>query len=269
MDFATLIGIVSGAGIVTYLIRSGGDVDMFINFPSLALTIGGPIAAAFIHYRLSQVLGALRVLRSVFMRTPQSPIELTRQLVAFTERARRDGLLALEDEAEAVADPFLRNGLQMVVDGTDPELIRNVMETELAFQQERHQLGQAFFRTLAEAAPAFGMLGTLIGLVRMLQALDNPENIGPGLAMALLTTLYGVLVSHLVFAPIAGKLHVASQEELLFREMAIEGVLSIQAGDNPRVVEQKLRAFLAPKLRAQMDREQAAARSVLEEEPLL
>src|SRR5690606_11457007 len=159
---------------------------------------------------------------------------------------------------------FLKKGIRLVVDGADPELVRSVLETELAFQQDRHRMGQSIFSTMAALSPAFGMIGTLIGLIQMLGELDNPDAIGPGLAVALTTTFYGALLAYLFLNPIAGKLRLASEEETLCREMAIEGVLSIQAGDNPRIVYEKLWAFLPASMRERVESgetaEQAEAR---------
>ncbi|HEX6989553.1 MAG TPA: motility protein A, partial [Bacillota bacterium] len=239
----------SGVGLIGWALISGGDIRAFIDPASMAITGGGTVAATLINFRLGQVVTAVRLALHVFRGARHDHVSLIRTVVAFAERARRDGLLALEDEAESLDDPFLKKGIRLVVDGTDPELVRTVLETELSYQQERHRLGQSVFSTMAALSPAFGMIGTLIGLIQMLRNLENPDAIGPGLAVALITTFYGAIMAYLLFNPMAGKLRVASEEETLFREMAIEGVLSIQAGDNPRVVQEKLWAFLPPSLR--------------------
>jgi chemotaxis protein MotA len=161
----------------------------------------------------------------------------------------------LEDAAYQVEDDFLKKGILLIVDGTDPELVRNILETELAFLEDRHKTGQSIFETMGALAPAFGMIGTLIGLIRMLRNLNNPEAIGPGMAVALLTTFYGALLANLVFIPVAGKLKIRSNEEILNKEVMIEGMLSIQAGENPRIIEEKLKAFLAPKIRESLQDE--------------
>jgi len=187
--------------------------------------------------------------QNTFFAKTMHPAELIKTLVQFTQKARREGLLALEDEAASVEDAFLSKGVQLVVDGTDPELVRSILETELSFLENRHRTGAAMFETMASLAPSFGMVGTLIGLIQMMGTLDDPEKIGPGMAVALVTTFYGTILANLVFTPLAGKLKVRSAEEILLREVMIEGILSIQAGDNPRIVEEKLNAFLAPKVR--------------------
>jgi len=266
MDLATLLGIMAGAGLLLWAIASGGSLRAFWHVPSLAITLGGTLGATLINYQLSQVIGVVRVLKNVFIRKSMLPAEVIALLVSFAERARREGLLALEDEAEKLDDYFLRKGIQLVVDGTDPELVRNILETELSFLEGRHKSGQAIFSTMGALAPAFGMMGTLIGLISMLRNLESPETIGPGLAVALVTTFYGVLFANLLFIPMAGKLKVKSTEEMLIKEVMLEGILSIQAGDNPRIVEEKLKAFLAPTLRQGIDDAQAKRAESQEEE---
>lgn len=261
MDFSTVLGIVAGVGLIGWALASGGDAGIFLNWSSLAITLGGTFAATLIHYRLGQLMNLFRAIRKVFTTPKTDPVKLIERMVGFAETARREGLLALEEASEELDDDFVRKGLQLVIDGTDADLIRHMLETELEFQQERHRTGQEIMQTMAALAPAFGMVGTLIGLIQMLRNLDNPDAIGPGLAVALITTFYGVLASNLLFQPLAGKLRISSQEEIFLREMVIEGVLSIQAGDNPRIVGEKLRAFLASQDRDRMEtRDRRAAR---------
>ena len=213
------------------------------------ITLGGTIAATFINYPLDQILSIFKVVQHVFRRKLPPPEDVIANLVYFTEKARREGILALEEEAEALDDEFIKKGLQLVVDGSDPQLVRNILETELAFVEERHKSSQGLFITMATLAPAFGMLGTIIGLIAMLRSLDDPRSIGPAMALALITTFYGSIIANLVCIPVAGKLSVRSGEEILLKELVIEGVLSLQAGENPRLVEEKLKAFLPPKAR--------------------
>lgn len=264
MDAATLLGLVAGIVLIGWALVSGGDPMAFVDAQSAAIVLGGTFAATLINFRVQQVLTAIRLAFRVFRGNGYDHAALIQTLVGFAERARRDGLLALEEEAEALEDSFLKKGIRLVVDGADPELVRSVLETELAFQQDRHRMGQSIFSTMAALSPAFGMIGTLIGLIQMLGELDNPDAIGPGLAVALITTFYGALLAYLFLNPIAGKLRLASEEETLFREMAIEGVLSIQAGDNPRIVYEKLWAFLPASMRERVESgetaEQAEAR---------
>lgn len=221
----------------------------FINVPALMITLGGTMAATFISYPMHQVMGVMRVVKKAFVGPGPQSAEVITTLVRFAEKARREGLLALEDDARALEEPFLQKGIQLVVDGSDAELVRGILQTELAFLEERHRGGAAMFETMGALAPAFGMIGTLIGLIQMLRSLDRPEGIGPGLAVALVTTFYGALMANLLFIPIAGKLKVRSSSEILLKEVMIEGILSIQAGDNPRIVEEKLKAFLSPQAR--------------------
>ena len=161
----------------------------------------------------------------------------------------RSGLLALDEDANNLTDPFLQKGVRLVVDGTTQELVRNILETEVAFVSDRHRTGQAVFETIGAMAPAFGMLGTLIGLIQMLLKLNKPDEIGPGMAVALVTTFYGSVVANMIALPIATKLKNRNSREVFAKQAMIEGVLSIQAGDNPRVVQEKLKSFLAPKER--------------------
>lgn len=246
MDFTTILGIVVGLGLIGGAIMYGGSIRQYLDLPSFLLTMGGTVAATIINYQGAQLRNAWRVLRIAASGRRLDPEEFIRLIVRLAEKARREGLLAMEEEAEQIKDPFLRKGIQLVVDGTDPELVRNIMDIELTFIEERHRQGQALFESLAVYAPAFGMIGTLVGLIRMLGKLSDPASVGPAMALALLTTLYGALAAYLVFNPIAGKLRVKNEEETMVRQIMIEGVLSIQAGENPRIVEEKLRSFLPP-----------------------
>lgn len=256
MDLATFLGIVAGVTLYVWAISDGGSLLNFWNLPSLAITLGGTLAATLINYPLSRLVGMVRVAKNAFFHRPIDPNETIATLTEFAEKARREGLLALEESVDQLEDEFLRKGLQLVVDGTDPELVRSILETELAFLEERHRAGAAIFDTMGMLAPAFGLIGTLIGLVNMLKNANDPEKIGPGMAVALLTTFYGAMLANFLFIPIAGKLRVRSAEEILNREVMIEGILSIQAGDNPRIVAEKLRSFLAPSQRASRRRDE-------------
>lgn len=228
------------------VIAGGGIFTSFLSASSLAIVVGGTIAALFVQYPLSAILRLPRIAKHAFVGKTWSPNELINLMVGFAQKARREGLLALEEEAAQVDDDFLKKGIQLVVDGTDPELVRNILEVELNFLEERHKIGQGMFYMMGATAPGFGMIGTLIGLIIMLGELDKPETVGPAMAVALITTLYGSVLSNLVFNPIAGKLAGRSADEVLVKEVIIEGILSIQAGENPRIVEEKLKAFLSP-----------------------
>jgi chemotaxis protein MotA len=249
MDIATIIGFLSGIALVSISIVMGGNVAIFINAPSAVLVIGGTIAATLINFPLSDVLAVFNTLKNAFVHKSKTPEFLIEKLVEFATVARREGILALESHAGEAGDEFLQKSIQLAIDGTAPELIKDILTTEIAFMEDRHNMGQSILNAMGNFAPAFGMVGTLIGLVQMLATLDDPSAIGGGMAVALLTTLYGAVLSNLVFLPSAGKLKVRTAMELLQKEIIIEGILSIQSGDNPRVVEQKLKAFVSPVVR--------------------
>lgn len=266
MDFGVIVGIIAGIAMLYIGIAlNGGSLAIFWDVGSLAITLGGTIASTLVHFKPSQLASVLSMTRVALFGSTPSPREVIRTLVYYAGKARREGLLALEEEAEKLDDPFLQKGIRLVVDGTDPETVRQILDIEVTFLEERHQSGRQVFEHMGAVAPAFGMAGTLIGLIIMLGHLDNPDAIGPAMAVALITTFYGVVLANLVFIPLAGKLRVKSEEEVLLREMMIEGVLSIQAGENPHIVEQKLEAFLAPKVRRRMQEEEEAARTGAEE----
>lgn len=255
MDISTIIGIIGGLGLIVWGILDGGSLGAFINFPSLAIVLGGTVGALFVQYPLDMITKLPQITAHAFRTKSWAPSELITLMVNFAQKARREGLLALEDEASDVDDDFLKKGIQLVVDGTDPELVRNILEVELNFLEERHKVGQNMYFMMGATAPGFGMIGTLIGLIQMLGQLDKPESVGPAMAVALITTLYGSILANLFFNPLAGKLSMRSAEEILMKEVIIEGILSIQAGENPRIVEEKLKAFLAPANRSLADAE--------------
>jgi len=247
VDIATVVGIIAGVTLVLMAIIS--NIALFINFPSMLIVVGGTIGATLINFPLGDVLGVLRTVKNAFLHKDKPPTDIIEMIVSFATTARREGILALESRAEEADDPFLQKSIHLAVDGTAPELIKDILTTELAFLEERHSLGQGVFVAMGTFAPAFGMIGTLIGLIQMLSTLDDPSTIGVGMAVALLTTLYGALIANMFCMPIAGKLKVRTRMEMLVKEVIIEGILSIQSGDNPRVVEQKLMAFIAPSMR--------------------
>lgn len=247
MDLATIIGIIGAFGLIG--IAMGSSASTFVDTPSLLIVFGGTFGATLVHFRLAHIRTAVVVARQVFVYRPQSPTALITHLVQHAHRARREGILALETAAEETKDQFLRRALELAVDGHEVAAIEDILATELDQLKERHRVGADVFATMGGYAPALGMIGTLVGLVLMLRNMDDPATIGPAMAIALLTTFYGAILANLVFNPIAGKLRSRSAEEIFFKELAMEGVLSITQGDNPRVVEQKLNAFLRPRLR--------------------
>jgi len=252
MDVATITGLVSGIGLMIAAVWMGGDAGTFWSLPSLIIVVGGTFASTLINYPLQDILSVLRTLKNAFVHNDRPPEDLIDRLVQYAGVARREGVLALESEAATVDDPFLRHGLQMAVDGASPALIKEVLLTDLAFMEERHAAGQSILTAMGTFAPAYGMIGTLVGLVHMFMTLNDPSRIGGGMALAILTTLYGVLLANLVFLPAAGKLRVRTSREMLAREIIIEGVLSIQLGESPYVVDQKLKAFLPPASRGRV-----------------
>jgi chemotaxis protein MotA len=246
MDLATLLGIIIGMTLLIVSIVMEGDISLFWSFSSVLIVFGGTFASIMINFSMSQVLSVFPLLKVAFSKKSHDNTGMIDILVDFAETSRREGLLALEEKAQAIDEPFLQKGIQLVVDGTDAELVRNILEIELIFLEERHRLGQKIFEQMGALSPAYGMIGTLIGLIAMLGAMDNPDQIGMGMAVALITTLYGSVASNLIFLPLAGKLGIKSDEEILLKQVMIEGILSIQAGENPRIVEEKLKAFLSP-----------------------
>lgn len=249
MDLATLIGLVAGFLLILITIVLGGPLGIFINIPSFVMVVGGTAAAVLVNFPLSQVLGVVGVLKNAFFSSDLQTEELIKKMVEFATIARREGILALESHVSDAGDEFLGKSVQLAIDGTAPELIKDILTTEIAFMEDRHNMGSSILESAGAFAPAFGMIGTLVGLVQMLANMDDPSQIGPAMAVALLTTLYGAVLANLVFLPCVGKLKVRTATELLQKEVVIEGILSIQSGDNPRVVEQKLKAFVSPAIR--------------------
>ncbi len=247
MDIATLIGIIASAVLISFAILSGSGVSFFFSFKSVLIVFGGTFGATLVNYPLSEVLAVMNVAKNAFLFQSGSAMQTIDVLVGVAEKARREGILAIEREIEDIDDKFMKMGVQFAVDGTEPETIRAIMESELAGMEDRHKLGRQIFEAMGTYAPAFGMIGTLIGLIQMLASLDDPSNIGAGMAVALVTTLYGSMAANIVFLPIAGKLDFRSREEIRRKELVIEGILAIQSGDNPRIVREKLLTFLAPK----------------------
>lgn len=249
MDIASLIGTVAGFGLILVAIVMGGAPALFVDIASVFIVIGGTISATLINYPLGDVLGVFSTLRNAFVHKPRDPVAIIQKIVEFANIARREGILALESQAGDSGDDFLQKSVQLAIDGTAPELIKDILTTELAFMEDRHAMGQSILNAMGNTAPAFGMIGTLIGLVQMLATLDDPSTIGGSMAVALLTTLYGAVLANVLCLPAAGKLKVRTANELLAKEIIIEGILSIQSGENPRIVEQKLKSFISPSLR--------------------
>ena len=258
MDIGTVIGLVAGAGLLLWAIMGKSDIDAFIDYGSVAIVFGGSLSAALISFPIRNLMGVAKVVKNCFFSRQQNPNELIADLVKYAEVARRDGILALENVTAEIKDPFLVSGIQMAVDGQDPGLIENVMLNDLETVESRHADGKALFDNIGRFAPAFGMIGTLIGLVIMLQSMDDPAAIGPAMAVALLTTMYGAVLANLVALPMADKLGLRSREEMMTKMIVIKGVMAIQSGDNPRIVEQKLKTFLPSRMRGTPEGSKAA-----------
>jgi chemotaxis protein MotA len=247
MDLGTIGGLALGVFmLVLGIIIQGAGFSYYLSLTSILITIGGSAASVIVSNPLARVLGILRYVNHA-LRIPNYEEErIIARLVAFSEKARREGLLALEDDLEEVEDDFLRKGIQLVVDGTDPEIIKSILNTELSKIQERHEAGIKLFDDWGKFAPAWGMTGTLIGLIGMLSNIEDQAAIGSGMATALITTLYGVILANLIMIPIKNKLTDRDVSETLVKEIMIEGILSIQSGDNPRILEEKLLSYMTP-----------------------
>ncbi len=247
MDIATLIGLVVAFGLVAFAIGSG--ISSFIDPPSMMIVIGGTIGVVLVGYPLPRVLGLVGIVLKAFLYKSEDPAGMVSRLVELAQIVRKDGILALESHLDSISHPLLAKGLQMAVDGQEPQVIEDTLYTEMEKVQDRHQQGEDMLRALGTYAPAMGMIGTLVGLVLMLQNMQDPSMIGPSMAVALLTTFYGAILANIIFLPMAGKLKTRSKEEMLVNEIVIAGVQSLVAGENPRVMEQKLLGFLPPKQR--------------------
>ncbi len=252
MDLATLIGLLMW--VVLVIMGMGlGTLGLFVDFPSVQITVGGSLGATILSQPLSAILSIGSVTKNAIFLKPSKPGETVNMLVKFAEQARREGILALESAAQEIEDEFLKKGVQLAVDGTEPELIKDILSTEIAFIEERHGAGAKVWDAWGALAPAFGMIGTLIGLIKMLANLNDPSTIGPSMAVALITTLYGAIIANGICIPLADKLKKYSSDEILIKELMLEGIMSLQSGDNPRIVQQKLAAFLAPGDRVDLD----------------
>jgi chemotaxis protein MotA len=235
-----------------------GGIMPFVNIPSLMITVGGSIAALLIHFPLKSCIGVVGVVKNCFTQRLSTPREVIDQFKEFAAIARRNGLLALEERLPDLQDGFMVRGLTMVIGGSSKEEIQMVLETEISCIDERHRLGRKILEAMGAAAPAFGMIGTLIGLVQMLRTLDDPSQIGGGMATALLTTLYGAVLANLFCIPLAGKLDTRNKEEMTVRELTLMGLLSLVEGQSPRNVEGRLSAYLSPTTRPAEEPQTAA-----------
>jgi chemotaxis protein MotA len=249
MDIATVIGLLAGVGCIVLPVAMGGDAKTFVHVPSMAIVIGGMTCATLIHFSLGQVLKIVAVIKKTLFYKLPSENGLIQKMVNYSAINRRDGALALERQIPDAGDDFLVKGLQMVIDGQSEDAIEKQLYMEIQYLQERHADGKKILEFMGASAPAFGMIGTLIGLVQMLGSLSDPSQIGGGMAVALITTFYGAFVANLVFLPMAGKLGIRSKREMLLREMIVEGLLGIVRGESPTGVREKMQAFVSERNR--------------------
>ena len=249
MDIATLVGIICAFSLVLTAMMMGGSIALFINIPALMIVLGGTLGATMINYPLPDIFNVLKVVKNAFFHKKQTSDGLIGDFVGLAGTARREGILALETGVNDVKDEFMKKGLQLSIDGLEPASIREILDTEVESIQDRHSLGSEIFTTFGTFAPALGMIGTLIGLVQMLQTMDDPSTIGPAMAVALLTTFYGAFLANILCLPIAGKLKNRSSDEVMMKELMTEGIVAIAKGDNPRILEQKLNAYMPAPLR--------------------
>ncbi|MCA9279214.1 MAG: MotA/TolQ/ExbB proton channel family protein [Phycisphaeraceae bacterium] len=257
MDIGTIIGLVVAVVAVCASALLAGQLGSMIDPMSIMVVIGGTAGAVLACFPLARILKVHAVaMKALFWSSPD-PKSIIADLVKYAEIARREGILSLENHVANMNDPFIVRGIKMAVDGTDPDLIKTIMETEIEAMMDRHSSGKYMLDTMGRLAPAFGMIGTLMGLIMMLNNMDDPSAIGPGMAVALITTLYGAMIANMITGPLAEKLAARASEEVLFKTIIMTGVMSIQSGDNPRVVQSKLLTFLPPSLRESADKEAA------------
>jgi len=249
MDIATIFGIILFMGLtIAAITHASGLAGLkpFLNVEALLLVIGGTFCALLVNYDLKQVLGLARVLRKVLSTSREDSSQLVATFVSMSQKAKKEGFLALENDVKVLTDDFLKRALQMVIDGADQEFIRNMLETEIGFIRERHKVGREIFNALGTYAPAFGIIGTVTGMILMLSSISDVEEVPRRMALALAAAFIGLGLGYLVFLPMAGKLHQRSEEELLVKEIIIRGVLLIQSGATPSLVEANLKAYLDP-----------------------
>lgn len=242
MDIATLVGLLGSFGLIIASMVMGGDAGVFLNVPSLLIVVVGTLFVVLMKYTLGQFLGVGKITAKAFMFKSVSADAIIAETVELADAARKGGLLSLEDKT--VSSDFMQRGIQLLVDGHDPEVVKSLLNKEAKLAVERHEQGITIFSSMGDVAPAMGMIGTLVGLVQMLSNMSDPKSIGPAMAVALLTTLYGAMLATMFALPVADKLGLRKEEEALNQALIIDGLLAIQAGQNPRVIEQMLKNYL-------------------------
>ncbi len=250
MDIASVVGLILAIGlIIGSMLMGSAPITAYWDVPSVMVVLGGSLAAALICFPLGSMLKSPKIALKVILNKSFDRLSLIKSIVALAETARRDGLLALEAKVAEIENPLVKTGIQMAVDGSTPEIVEEVLRTEVAAIAARHREGKSIMDQLARFAPAYGMIGTLMGLIMMLADMSDPSGIGAGMAVALITTLYGAIAANVLFSPFAEKLGLMSKGEMMTYEIAIRGVMAIQSGESPRAIEQKLRTFLPPSQR--------------------
>ena len=261
MDFATIIGLVAGLGLMIFGIVTGDDgfaaLTNFLHAQSALITFGGAFGATLVSNSLGDFVNGIKGIKMALRQTKHDQTEVIKKIIELSNVARKEGLLALEDAASDLDDAFMKKGIFLIVDGTEPDLVRAILETELTCIEDRHKKVSSFWETAAAMGPAWGMIGTLVGLINMLADLNDMASVGPNMAVALVTTLYGSLIANWLCVPIANKLKLINNNEYQMKEIIIEGLLSIQAGENPRVIEEKLKSFLSPDARGNVSDSEA------------
>jgi chemotaxis protein MotA len=250
MDITTLLGLIVGiVSLILGFTLEGGQIQSLFQVTAALIVFGGTIGAVIVGLPLEQLKEVPKILKIAFTGQKKDPLAVIDDMVQLSMIARREGILALEEKIETYEDEFFKNGIRYVVDGMEPDLVRSILETELSYIESRHAKGIAVFEAAGGFAPTMGIIGTVMGLVQVLGNLSNVGELGPKIATAFIATLYGVASANVIYLPIVNKLKARSKEEVLIRELMIEGILSIQAGENPGILEQKLKAFLSPKMR--------------------
>ncbi len=242
MDLATLVGLIGALALIVVSMLMSGELGMFVNIPSIVIVVGGSIFAVMAKFGLGQFLGAFKVAGKSFIFKTDDPLDLIDEIVELADAARKGGLLSLE--GKEVNSAYLQKGIQLLVDGHDPDVVKTMMNKDKKLALDRHTQGADIFAALTDMAPAMGMIGTLIGLVAMLANMEDPKAIGPAMAVALLTTLYGAIIANAITGPIADKLRLRSGEEAMSKALIIDALLAIQSGQNPRVIDSMLRTYL-------------------------
>jgi chemotaxis protein MotA len=247
MDITSIIGIVAGFSAIIGTIMLGSGIGLFINIPSVIIVFGGTISAAMVGYPLPDFMKLIKATTRIFMFKIEDPQILIERLIEISNKARKGGLLSIEGDIGSIEDPYFSSALQMTVDGVKTGDIAQVMQKKMAMVQQENKIGINIFSSLGAYAPAFGMVGTLIGLIQMLANLDDPSTIGPKMAVAMITTFYGAIMANLMFLPMADKLKLRNDQEITNMNLLFEGVISIREGEHPRLMEEKLKVYLMNK----------------------